>query len=311
MSVKNGMNFSIIISTFNRGWLIKKAVNSIYHQNYSLDKIELIIVDNNPISTNQSIIVSLRQAFSELKIKSILHNKKGISIASNAGIKAAFYNHIVLLDDDEIADRDLLLNYSNLWQKYSRDNVAMIGGQIKPIFDSGFNRKKYFAAKKTIGDWIFGVHTLGSKEKELSYSEVLYSGNVSINKKEVFETGYFDENLGVKKYFIHLYGHDVEFCWRLMKLNKRIVYSPDLVVFNLISKTRFNYIYYLKRYIAVGIALNYIDQKLFGLKMVSQKTYVYVNEIIQYITRLNFSKLGNLEVVYKLCYILSPHYKPE
>ncbi len=79
-NIQNVADISIVIPTYNRCELLKRAINSVLYQ--TINVREIIIVDNGSTDNTYEIISSL---FPEIKY--IQEKKKGVSISRNVGIK--------------------------------------------------------------------------------------------------------------------------------------------------------------------------------------------------------------------------------
>src|SRR6185369_7777714 len=253
-----------IISTFNRPDMLKKAVKSIYDQNYSKSNLEICIVDNNP-PQNLPTIKKLISKYPQIKITSLEETKQGISFATNAALKKCRYDKVILLDDDELADQNFCRSYDSLWQKYRTHKVGVIGGQIVALISSDDVQKKFDWMMKSFEslNWIFGVISFGNREKILRYPGSLFSGNMSFDRKTILGLGGFDEKLGAKRNNTYYYGHDIELCWRLQRKGLEVIYSPLPIVSNAITEDRFEFIHICKRMFLSAEEIAYIKQKLF------------------------------------------------
>ena len=87
---------SVVIPTYNRGVLLKKAIESVVAQSY--ENIEIIIVDNNSTDNTDEVISSFVD--SRIKVYKI-HNQGIIAASRNLGIKNAEGDWIALLDSDD------------------------------------------------------------------------------------------------------------------------------------------------------------------------------------------------------------------
>ena len=94
MKNKNSL-VSVIIPTYNRGWIIKEAVESVLAQD--VDDVELIVVDDG--STDHT--VEILKGFGE-DIILIRKDNEGVSAARNRGIAAASGRFIAFLDSDDL-----------------------------------------------------------------------------------------------------------------------------------------------------------------------------------------------------------------
>ncbi|MEW6673640.1 MAG: glycosyltransferase [Thermodesulfobacteriota bacterium] len=86
---------SIVIPTYNRGWMLKEAVDSVINQDYS--DFEVIVVDDG--STDDTLEI-LRSYGDRLTL--IRQQNRGVSAARNAGIAAATGIYIAFLDSDDL-----------------------------------------------------------------------------------------------------------------------------------------------------------------------------------------------------------------
>lgn len=99
----NKSKVSIIIPTYNRGYIIKKSIKSILNQSYQ--DFELIIVDDCSNDDTQEIVEKIQ----DKRIKYIkLENNSGANKARNIGIQNARYDLIAFHDSDDEWHRDKL-----------------------------------------------------------------------------------------------------------------------------------------------------------------------------------------------------------
>ncbi len=94
MTRKN-LRVSVIIPTYNRGWIIKDAINSVLAQSYK--DVELIVVDDGSTDHTPEIL-NLYQK----DIRVIRQHNQGVSAARNRGIEAASGRFIAFLDSDDL-----------------------------------------------------------------------------------------------------------------------------------------------------------------------------------------------------------------
>jgi len=86
---------SVIIPTYNRGWIIKEAIDSILAQDYT--DFELIVVDDGSTDHTSDVLVSYGD-----DIKVLFQKNKGVSAARNRGIAEASGKFIAFLDSDDL-----------------------------------------------------------------------------------------------------------------------------------------------------------------------------------------------------------------
>jgi glycosyltransferase involved in cell wall biosynthesis len=86
---------SVIIPTYNRGWIVQEAVDSVLAQDFS--DYELIVVDDGSDDNTPEILKAYGRQIT------ILHQpNKGVSAARNRGIAAAAGRFIAFLDSDDL-----------------------------------------------------------------------------------------------------------------------------------------------------------------------------------------------------------------
>jgi len=85
---------SVVLPTYNRGWALKQAVDSVLGQDYV--NIELIVVDDGSTDDTPQLL----SAFGD-RLRIIWQANQGVSAARNAGIRAATGELIALLDSDD------------------------------------------------------------------------------------------------------------------------------------------------------------------------------------------------------------------
>ena len=87
------MNISVIIPTYNRYEFLKRALESVYAQNYQAQ--EVIVIDDGSMDATSQII----KYFPNIKY---FHQKNaGVSSARNLGIKKSSHEWIAFLDSDD------------------------------------------------------------------------------------------------------------------------------------------------------------------------------------------------------------------
>ena len=86
---------SVIIPTFNRGWILKEAVDSVLGQTYR--NFELIVVDDGSTDNTAQILETYQG-----RITVIRQENAGVSAARNRGIRKASGRLISFLDSDDL-----------------------------------------------------------------------------------------------------------------------------------------------------------------------------------------------------------------
>ncbi len=89
------MKVSIIIPTYNRAHLVKRAIYSVLNQTFK--NFELIVVDDGSQDNTKEVLESI----DDLRVKIIFQENRGVSAARNKGIYESSGDIIALLDSDD------------------------------------------------------------------------------------------------------------------------------------------------------------------------------------------------------------------
>ncbi len=102
--------FSIIVPTYNRGYIINKMIDSLIQQEF--EDWELIIVDDGSDDSTNEVIEFYKKDFSAKIYYFKFDKNKGVNIARNFGATKAKGNWLVFQDsDDEFTKHALTILY--------------------------------------------------------------------------------------------------------------------------------------------------------------------------------------------------------
>lgn len=171
---------SIIMPTFNRGWIISRAIDSILAQ--SFQDFELVIVDDNSTDDTSNVV----KRYSDKRIKYIKSDVNvGAAGARNVGLKQSNSEIIAYLDSDNLwYEKYLEVMVNSLENK--GDNVMVYSGQNLLLAGGDKNNTK-----------ILGMRTRNEKYDPYKMTKGNYIDiNCVIHKRNVLDNlGYFDESL--------------------------------------------------------------------------------------------------------------------
>lgn len=215
---------SIIIPTYSRADYIQRAIDSVLSQSYK--KIEIIVVDDNGIGTEQqkNTESSLLNYIKADKITYLKHEKnKNGSAARNTGIKHAHGEYITFLDDDdELLPEKLEKQLSALQNNIDYDcaycgfNIIKGGKVLKRVNPTDQGNLQY---PLLTCRWGFGT------------------GSNPMFRKSVFDDiGFFDESFTRHQ--------DIEIMVRFFREHK--IYAVSDVLINRYIDSRINSVDYKK-----------------------------------------------------------------
>ncbi len=112
---RHTVDISVIIPTFNRGGMLREAVESVWRQ--TIDNYELIVVDDGSTDESTLFLHNFPQA------QLIRQPRQGVSAARNAGIAAARGRFLAFLDSDDLW---LPQKLAVQWQFFQQQPMARI-----------------------------------------------------------------------------------------------------------------------------------------------------------------------------------------
>jgi glycosyltransferase involved in cell wall biosynthesis len=172
---KQQVEVSVIIPAYNRGWIIKEAIDSVLSQTF--DGYELIVVDDGSNDNTAEILESYG-----IKLRIIHQTNQGVSAARNRGIMASSGQLIALLDSDDLWLPEKL----DRQMSFFRNNPDAMICQTQEIWIRNGKRVNPCKHHKKLSGMIF----------EPSLNLCLVSPSAVMFKRELVDmVGFFDECL--------------------------------------------------------------------------------------------------------------------
>jgi glycosyltransferase involved in cell wall biosynthesis len=166
---------SVIIPTYNRGWILGEAVASVLAQEF--DDFELIVVDDGSTDNTREILEAYHNDIAVLS-----QNNRGVSAARNRGIAAACAPLIAFLDSDD------------LWQPQKLSRQVEF-----------FNANPDALICQTEEIWLRNEVRVNPKKRHHKFSGMIFEPSLALClvspsavmiRKKLFDTvGLFDERL--------------------------------------------------------------------------------------------------------------------
>lgn len=99
---------SVIVLNYFGEKVIGQTINSLLKLDYSKEKLEIIIVDNNSTDQSRLIIDSFVKKYPKLVKRIYLDSNTGFAKGNNHGIKKSKGKYVALLNNDCVVDKDWL-----------------------------------------------------------------------------------------------------------------------------------------------------------------------------------------------------------
>ena len=249
------MLISIILPTYNRCEFLAKAAESLMSQEID-DSLtfEILVVDDASTDGTSMLVRELTNRYGNA-IRLIEGEGEGVAPARNKGIKEAKGEWIAFMDDDQLAGPGWLISLTGT--ALSKGTRCVVGKRLLllpgPIrIPLGPHLRSYL-----------GEEAWGEKARLLLPEEFPNTGNALLKKDLFGEVGCFDPSNPYG-------GDDTEFFFRLKKAGVSIWYTPDAVMYHVISEDRLNEQYLRTKAHRDGISMAMIDHRhgpSYGLPM--------------------------------------------
>jgi glycosyltransferase involved in cell wall biosynthesis len=105
---------SVIVPTYNYGSFIREALESVFHQDYPADRIEVIVVDDGSTDDTKEIVQDYLG-----RIVYSYHDNLGVAAARNKGVLLAAGEIITFLDADDIWYTDRIRKVAKQFRKHA------------------------------------------------------------------------------------------------------------------------------------------------------------------------------------------------
>jgi len=187
------MKVSVLIPTYNRGYIIRDAIESALSQTYR--NFEIVIIDDGSSDNTREIVEGFRDA----RVRYLRHDhNRSCSAAYNTGIAAATGQLVAFLDSDDLWEPDYLERQLAFFTRHPEADVVFTDTQIREesrTVPSLIGLMKAFPrlleAQTKAEEYVFSSRQLYVCLLE----EVPIKPTACVVRREMFEkAGVFDEN---------------------------------------------------------------------------------------------------------------------
>ncbi len=275
------MIISVIIPSYNRFENLERCLDAITNQTISEDKYEILIIDDCSIdNTEEQANLYINKA-SQKNIRYIKNEKNlGLAKSRNVGIKNAFGEILVFLDNDLLVNKEFLESHLSKHVNANNYKLAVV---------SNVTYKPEYLKKSNFGTYIQSRAIGYRSNKDMIDIDIdnlpdnyFAGGGSSCTKKIAIEIGMFEENLSK-------YGAEDElFGFRLKKnsgiisfCNEAKILHDDPNVFPSFWK------------------IKYEEMGRFSLKTLKEKEpELFNNSLYKYLLEMDYSK-DNIKTLLK------------
>ena len=198
---------------FNEQRTIRSLLDSVYHQSYPREKLEVIVADGLSTDQTRQEIEGFKKDNKDLEIRVIDNPKRSIPSGLNQALAAADGEYIVRLDAHSIPATDYITRSVTALKSGLGDNVGGLW-EIKPGSDTWQGRSIARAAAHPLGAGD-ARYRVGGKAQEV---DTVPFGAFQLSL--INRIGNFDETL--------LTNEDYEFNYRIRQAGGKIWFDPDI-----------------------------------------------------------------------------------
>ena len=196
---------SVVIPTYNRADLLKRAIESVQKQTYK--KWELIIVDDNSSDNTEEIVSEIRDP----RIRYVKNNKNlGAAASRNRGVVLANYELVAFQDSDDVCHQNKVEKQVSYMKQYSEYDIVY----------SGFVNHHIDGTNILVPNHQLGIRE-GNLFPTLLVNNVIGAPTILIKRSLFLENGGFDIDLRALE--------DWDFVLRVSEKNKIGFVSEVLV----------------------------------------------------------------------------------
>lgn len=203
---------SIIIPAYNASKFINNSLNSVKRIKDIKGQIEVVVVNDGSKDNTESIVLKYIHDNSNMNIKLISQENKGVSNARNNGIKHSKNDYLIFLDADDLLDENFLSEFNMinenfdifiyLFEKVNNKHIKLTNYHKKYLYDNGLKKglkvlndvlqdkiiiwtasmvyNKFHLIKNNIS--YADGHTYG-EDKDFQYRALMCDGNVYYKHK--------------------------------------------------------------------------------------------------------------------------------
>jgi len=236
---------SVIIPTHNRPDLLRNTIKSVLEQNF--ENYEIIVVDNACSQDTEKIARSFAIDLHQRSVGYICEPHPGLHNARHAGARAAKGDILLYIDDDVVADKDLLIE---TFKYYEDPSVGCVGGKILPKWE--IEPPDWI---KSFPKWYLSILDDEDGPKEVQW---LYGCNFSIRRELLFNLGGFNPDaFGDRKLWWYRGDGEIGLLRKVHHAGKKVLYNPKAIVWHFIPCARMTAEYFEDRAFRSGIESSY------------------------------------------------------
>ncbi|WP_031406272.1 glycosyltransferase family 2 protein, partial [Thiomonas sp. FB-Cd] len=202
---------SALLTTYNRAHLLPRVLQGLAEQRLSISRFEIVAIDDGSSDTTPQVLSAWQD---RLPLRIVRQQHAGLAAAKNLGLFVARAPIIVFLDDDDVAEPDLLLAHLATHLANPDPAVAVLGyTTLAP--EIGALPVMHHVTQ--VGCQLFSYGWM--KPGQFLDYKAFWGGRSSCKRSLLVQHGIFqpDFQFGCE---------DIELGWRLASRGLRVIYQP-------------------------------------------------------------------------------------
>lgn len=213
---------SVILPTYNRAYLLTRAIRSVLDQQY--EPLQLIIVDDGSTDETPAVVSAIGDARIEVVR---FERNRGIGAARHEGVSRARGEFIAFIDSDDVWLPGKLGLQVRLFQTYPHLDL-IFGNYLNINYVAGTQELGFCQTQRSLAKLATKQLEEGVSEIVSGFPQAILEGNFIALPSVMFKTklaraiGNFDQTLSSSE--------DFEFWWRLAAHGARFAYTEQPLI---------------------------------------------------------------------------------
>jgi glycosyltransferase involved in cell wall biosynthesis len=203
---------SALLTTRNRAHMLPRVLSALQRQTLPPSRFEILVVDDGSSDDTPAVL----QGYADkLPLRVLRQRHSGLAEAKNLGVFAARSPIIIFLDDDDVADPNLITAHLAMHIAHPHSGIAVLGHtRLAP----DVVRLPVMRHVTEVGYQLFSYDLLRPGQI-LGYTE-FWGGRSSCKRELLLRHGAFNP--------MFRFGYeDIECAWRLAPHGLQVIYEPD------------------------------------------------------------------------------------
>ena len=212
--MSNPARCSVLICTYNRAALLRDTLESLCHQTLHGSEFEVIVVDDGSQDRTSDTVAGFE---SRLNLRYAYQRNSGLASARNHALFLSQGEIVILLDDDDVADRELLAEHLGTHKAHPQDHIAVLGyTDLTP--EIATDPLMHFVTED--GAFLFSYADI--RHGQFLGFSYFWGGRSSCKRRFLLQYGIFNP--------VFRFGcEDIELAFRLSKHGLRVIYNARAV----------------------------------------------------------------------------------